>query len=330
MDLFATLHEKASATKRCIAFPEGEDQRVLEAARRICDMGFAQPLLIGDAVLIAAAAQRFGVSLEGIPIRAPQPSEALDSFITAYRQRNPALSPQEALRQVGALYDSAIALRSGAVDAMVAGAVHTTARVIRVGLLQVGLAAGVRIPSSFFVMQLPARNAAPPRPVLFADCAVNVAPSAADLADIAIASAYSAQALLAVPAQVALLSFSTAGSARHALVDKVQKAVAMCRERAPELNIDGEFQADTALDATVAQRKLGDARVGVAGRANVLIFPDLNAGNIGYKLVQYAAGAQAIGPVLQGFARPISDLSRGATVADIVTTASVLAACCNA
>ena len=327
MDLITTLQQQAGAIQRRIVFPEGDDQRVLTAVRHISDIGFAQPLLIGDESLIKATAKRHNISLEGISIRAPRASEALNTFMATYRQRNPALSPQQTA-QACALYDSAIALSSGEVDALVAGAVHTTARVIRVALLQVGLAAGVHTPSSFFMMQIPAGKALPERTLLFADCAINIAPNPAELADIALASARSAQVLLAEPPRVALLSFSSAGSARHVLVDKVREAIKICHQRAPNIIIEGEFQVDTALDAAVAAKKVGHHSE-VAGRANVLIFPDLNAGNIGYKLVQYTAGAQAIGPILQGFAHPLSDLSRGATAADIVAAASVLAVSCN-
>ncbi|MCM8764447.1 MAG: phosphate acetyltransferase [Candidatus Omnitrophica bacterium] len=316
MGVLDQLIQRVSGEGKRVILPESTDERIIHAAYLLKEKKVAQPVLVGIPEEIQKLSSNFCIS--DIEIVNINDSFLLDEFAALYQKQRPNVSEKVALRLVKKpLIFGGMMVTSGKVDAMVAGAAHTTADVIQAAALTVGYLKGLSSSSSFFIMEMPDG-----RIYFYADCAVNISPSSEALADIAIATASSYRKLMGEEPLVAFLSFSSKGSASHPDVEKVSRAVKIAREKDPETSYDGEFQVDTALSKAVAGKKLKELG-NVAGRANVLIFPDLDAGNIAYKITQYLAGAKAYGPVLQGFAKPVSDLSRGAKPQDIVAVAAI-------
>ncbi len=310
-----------------LVLPEGTEERTLKAARSIADEKLASEIfLIGSTEKVASAAKKAGIKLDGLTIIDPLKSEWLPSFTETYYEKRKAkgITPEQAKTEMSAeLGFAAMMLVQNKADAMVAGAFNTTADVLRAGLKIIGTQAGMKTASSCFLMDTKNPALGANGVFIFSDCAVIPTPSSEQLADIACSAAHSCKVFTGMEPVVALLSFSTKGSGgdKDENILRVREAVRLLKERNPGFVFDGEIQLDCAIVPSVMQKKAPDSPV--KGAANTLIFPDLGAGNIGYKLVQRIAGAEALGPFLQGFAKPISDLSRGCSVDDIITTAAV-------
>lgn len=317
-ELLNQIRTKASQRKKTIVLPESHDERVLRAAEILTKEKIASVITLGNEEKVRTAAKNLGIDLQSIRIIDPEKSDRLSDFSNYFfnlRKHKGVTIEQARETMKRDLFFGAMMLREGMVDGSVSGSVATTADVMRASIFCVGMKEGISIVSSFFLMVFPDIVYS------FADCAVNPNPDADQLADIAISTAENHKKLTGEVPYIAMLSFSTKGSAEHELVDKVRQATKVVQEKRPDLNVDGELQFDAAVVSGVGKKKAPGSNV--AGRANVLVFPDLNAGNIGYKIAQRLGGAEAIGPINQGLKKPFFDLSRGCSVEDIVNTAAI-------
>lgn len=318
LNVIEDIRAKARKLRKQVALPDVLDERTIHAARIITDEEIARVTLIGPEDEIRKRAENLGVKLAGIRVIDPEKSDKLSDFSHIYfnLRKSKGLQFTEARSMMDhPLYFGAMMVHEGLADGSVAGSLSTTADVLRAGIQIVGLADGVSIASSFFLMVFPEQVYA------FADCGVVPDPTADQLADIAVTTAMNHQRLTGEEPRVAMLSFSTKGSAQHTSVEKVRMATSLVQQKQPDLLIDGELQLDAAIVPSVAKQKSPGSPLG--GNANVLIFPDLNSGNIGYKIAERMGGARAFGPIVQGLRKPFFDLSRGCSVDDIVNVVAI-------
>ncbi|HHT24151.1 MAG TPA: phosphate acetyltransferase [Clostridiaceae bacterium] len=322
-DFINGIFDKAKKNRKKIVLPETEDPRVTEAASKIIAEGIADLILIGDEDKIKLVTPEY--SLEGAEYIDPSSYEKYDEFVKIFyemRKKRGMTEDEASKMMLNPVYFGMMLVHQGVADGLVAGAVNSTANVLRPALQILRTKPGTKLVSAFFVM-VTKTDLGSNGTVLFADCALNENPDADQLSEIAISSAQSFRDLIGEEPVVAMTSYSSFGSASSEMVDKVIEATKLAQEKAPDLLIDGEMQIDTALSPATSEQKAPGNKVG--GKANVLVFPDLNTGNIGYKLVQYLGGAEAYGPVLQGIAKPVNDLSRGCSVSDIVGVVGITA-----
>ncbi len=313
-DFLTKMKAAAKADKKTIVLPEGEDPRTIEAAEKIVAQGIANLVILGDTSTI---------KVEGATVIDPKTAEKHEEYAQAFYElrKKKGVTLEQARKQLDdATYFGTMMVKLGDADGLVSGACHSTANTLRPALQILKTAPGTKLVSSFFIMCTPTKYGEGGT-VLFADCGLNIAPDADQLSEIAISSAATWKSLMSDEPVVAMLSYSTMGSAGGDTAEKVQEATRLAKEKAPDLALDGDLQLDAALEASVGLLKAPDSKV--PGNANILVFPDLAAGNIGYKLVQRFAGAEAYGPVLQGIAKPVNDLSRGCSADDIVGVVAI-------
>ena len=324
MGLLDRIVDRAKKLDKTIVLPEGEDRRTIEAAQKLTEQGICKVVLLGDEEIIQKNASGFDIA--GIPVINPLTSEKRSAYIEQLVElrKKKGLTPEQADELLqDSVYFGCMMLKNDEVDGLVSGAVHATSDLLRPALQIIKSAPDIPTVSSYFLMEFPNQELGDNGVLIYSDCGVVIDPNEDELAAIAVASAQSAKQIAELDPRVAMLSFSTKASASHPKVDKVVNATKKAQQMAPDVPIDGELQGDAALVESVGQKKAPGSPV--AGKANVLIFPDLDAGNIGYKLTQRLAGATAVGPLCQGFAKPVNDLSRGCNADDIVYAVAITA-----
>lgn len=324
MDAVSIIKQRAKEKQGKVVLPEGTEPRSIQAAKKLTDEGIARVALLGDSEAIKKLAGEHGLDPDRVEIIHPKSAENLAEFaheLHELRKHKGITEDQAHDLMCSELYYGAMMVRRDLADASVAGAINTTGNVLRAAIHVIGLKKGINTVSSCFLMTLPEFRGEPNKVFCFADCAVVPNPNAEQLASIAVSSAETMKFLLGEEPRIAMLSFSTKGSAKHDDVTKVLTALDILKKDHPDLKVDGELQVDAAIIPEVGKRKAPDSEI--AGDANVLIFPDLDAGNIGYKLTQRFANATATGPIIQGLAKPANDLSRGCSADDIVDVSAI-------
>lgn len=318
-NLFSIIEEKVTGKNVRIVFPEGTDERILTAATQLASQNVLKPIVVGNKEEITKKAKRLNVTLDGVDIYDPHTYEGFEELVQAFVERRKGKATEEQARKIllDENYFGTMLVYKGIADGLVSGAAHSTADTVRPALQIIKTKAGIKKTSGVFIMVRGDEQ------YVFADCAINIAPSSEDLAEIAVESASTAK-MFDIDPRVAMLSFSTKGSAKSEETEKVAQAVNIAKEKAPDLILDGEFQFDAAFVPSVAEKKAPDSVI--KGDANVFVFPSLEAGNIGYKIAQRLGNFEAVGPILQGLNQPVNDLSRGCDTQDVYNLALITAA----